>query len=386
VWLARGVLPGELVQVEEVAAKPELVRGRLRAVMEASPQRVAPRCPYVPDCGGCDYQHIAEAHQLEQKVVILREVLARVGKVAAPEEIRVVAGPAWGYRNRIQLHFDEGRMGFHAHGSNRLVRAESCVAASTKLNEAMQAFQRMTRDRRWPRFVKTIELFTNESEVQVNVLDSGPRRVGRGFFEWCGESLAGVLAPALEYPAAGAMFRVSHRSFFQVNRFLIDALAEAVLGDEAGGEALDLYAGAGLFSLGLARRFERVTAVESASSAVADLQFNAGRAGVRVDAVRSGAAEYLLVRESAPELVIADPPRAGLGKEVVRELVRLRPRRLVVVSCDPATLARDLRGLTDAGFAVESMTMVDLFPQTAHIETVTRCRFGPLEQIKSALS
>jgi 23S rRNA (uracil1939-C5)-methyltransferase len=166
---------------------------------------------------------------------------------------------------------------------------------------------------------------------------------------------------------------VSRHSFFQVNRFLLNRLVEVALEGAEGETALDLYAGVGLFSLALARVFREVTAVESGSGAVRDLEFNAERAGLaNLRAERQTAEEYLQRLERAPDFVLLDPPRAGLGKAVVRRLAELRPRQVTIVSCDPATLARDLAGLTAAGYRVEQMTLVDLFPQTFHLETVVR--------------
>jgi 23S rRNA (uracil1939-C5)-methyltransferase len=137
---------------------------------------------------------------------------------------------------------------------------------------------------------------------------------------------------------------------------------------------LDLYAGRRLFSLPLARRFRQITAVEQGASAAADLEFNRDRAGVRFEIRRAPAEAFLEAVETAPDFVLGDPPRAGLGKAVVRQLLRLRPPRLTLVSCDPATLARDLAALTSGGFSVEALTLIDLFPQTFHIETVVRLR------------
>jgi 23S rRNA (uracil1939-C5)-methyltransferase len=175
---------------------------------------------------------------------------------------------------------------------------------------------------------------------------------------------------ALDYQGR---FRVSRNSFFQVNRFLLDRLVEVALEGAEGETALDLYAGVGLFSLALARGFKEVAAVESGSGAVRDLEFNAERAGLaNLRAERQTAEEYLQKLEHAPDFVLLDPPRAGLGKAVVRRLAELRPRQVTIVSCDPATLARDLAGLTAAGYRVEQMTLVDLFPQTFHLETVVR--------------
>jgi 23S rRNA (uracil1939-C5)-methyltransferase len=151
-----------------------------------------------------------------------------------------------------------------------------------------------------------------------------------------------------------------------VNRYLTEALVDAALGSVSGSTALDVYAGVGLFTRPLRQRFRQVVAVESADAAVADLKVNEPG----VNAVRATAEEYLNKLDTAPEFVLADPPREGLDKAVVRELVRLRPQRLHIISCDPATLARDMRGLLDAGYRIEKVAMADLFPQTYHLETI----------------
>ena len=205
--------------------------------------------------------------------------------------------------------------------------------------------------------------------MQLNVVDSD-QPVAKRFFDWCAETIPGMVEGALDYQGR---FRVSRNSFFQVNRFLLDRLGEVALEGAEGDTALDLYAGVGLFSLALARRFKDVTAVESGSGAVRDLQYNAERASLaNVRAEPRMAEEYLQKLEHAPDFVLLDPPRAGLGKAVVRRLAELRPRQVTIVSCDPATLARDLAGLTAAGYRVEQMMLVDLFPQTFHLETVVR--------------
>ena len=206
-------------------------------------------------------------------------------------------------------------------------------------------------------------------QVQVNVLET-ERPVARRFFDWCREAIGGLAEGPLDYDGR---FRVSRNSFFQVNRFLERPLVEAATEGERGERALDLYAGVGLFSLALAGGFREVTAVESGAAAVRDLGFNTGRAGRgNVWVEQRTAEEHLAALETAPDFVLLDPPRAGLGKAVVRRLSELRPPLVTIVACDPATLARDLAGLIAAGYQVKRMTLVDLFPQTFHLETVVR--------------
>ncbi|MEP6539187.1 MAG: RsmD family RNA methyltransferase, partial [Bryobacteraceae bacterium] len=309
-------------------------------------------------------------YQLAQKVIILREVLQRVGKLAVGE-IETVSGEPWGYRNRSQFQFRDGKLGYLEAGSHTLVPITHCPISSPKMNEALLVLQQMMKDRRFPQFIKAIELFTNETEVQVNVLETA-KPVAKHFFEWCAERIPGAAAGALDYAAGGDVFRVSHNSFFQVNRHLVDRLVAVALDGVSGDSALDLYAGGGLFSLALARKFGNVTAVESGTSATEDLKFNAQRAGVTLTVVKRSVEDYLGTPDGVPDFVLADPPRAGLGKRAVADLIRLKPRAITIVSCDPATLARDLSPLVGAGYQIGKTTLVDLFPQTFHMETVVQ--------------
>jgi 23S rRNA (uracil1939-C5)-methyltransferase len=363
------VLPGERIRVQTWREQPGLVRAHTLEVLEPAPERVAAPCPVFGRCGGCHYQHAPYEYQLSAKRAILADQLRRLGKMEPPETIAVAAAEPWGYRNRAQLHVEGRHLGFREAGSHSLCEVSNCPIASPKINDAIRALAGMLRDPRWPRFVRSLELFTDEQQVQLNVVATD-QPVAKRFFDWCAEEIPGLVEGALDYQGR---FRVSRNSFFQVNRFLLDRLVEVALQGAEGETALDLYAGVGLFSLALAQVFREVTAVESGSGAARDLQFNAERAGLaNLRAERQTAEEYLQKLEHAPDFVLLDPPRAGLGKAVVRRLVELCPRQVTIVSCDPATLARDLAGLTAAGYRVEQMTLVDLFPQTFHLETVVR--------------
>jgi 23S rRNA (uracil1939-C5)-methyltransferase len=359
------VLPGERATVEPVERKPGLVRSKLVELREPSGERVGVPCPYFGRCGGCHYQHANYQAQLRLKRSILAETLRRVGKIEPPEEISVIAAEPWNYRNRAQFHLRGTELGFLEARSNRLCAIERCPISSPRVNQVVT----MLRDARWPRFVRSIEVFTNEDQVQLNVLES-ERPVARRFFDWCAEKVPGYVPGPLDYKAADAVYRVSGGAFFQVNRFLIDQMVDRALSEAKGESVLELFAGVGLFSVPLARRFPKVTAVESGAGALRDLQFNAERAGVAVAANQSSVEQFLAGVTAVPDLVLADPPRAGLGKNVVRALARLRPARITVVACDPATLARDLAGLVVGGYRLAKLTMIDLFPQTFHIEVI----------------
>jgi 23S rRNA (uracil1939-C5)-methyltransferase len=363
------VLPGERVAVETVDEKPGLVHAKLIEVRQPSASRLTAPCPYFARCGGCHYQHSSYETQIALKRGILAETLRRVGKLNPPEEIRVIAGEAWNYRNRSQFRIRGAELGYLEARSNRLCPIDHCPISSPRINQAIATLREMLRDPRWPRFLRSLEVFTNETQLQLNVLES-ERPVARRFFDWCAEVMPDLVAGPLDYSAARSLYRVSGGSFFQVNRYLIDPTVDAALENAEGQSALDLYAGAGLFSIPLARQFGKVTAVESGASAARDLQFNAERAGVTVQLAQTNVESFLADCTNRPDFVLADPPRAGLGKVVVSHLARLEPPRITIVACDPATLARDLAGLIAAGYRIESLTMIDLFPQTFHIEAI----------------
>jgi 23S rRNA (uracil1939-C5)-methyltransferase len=341
------VLPGEVVRVEIERAKNDLGRGRLLEVLQPSPSRVTSGCPYFQRCGGCQYQHIDYAFQLEQKREILREALQRVGKIDFAGEIGVISGEPWQYRNRVQLHIEGGAVGYFAQGSRDLCAIDHCPIASPKLNETIGKIEAQ-------RATTALELFTNETEVQVNVIDRVPR-----------PELTALASLGVTTPIDYAGFRVSRNSFFQVNRLLIDPLVECAIAGPKGEWAVDLYAGVGLFAVKLAERFGKVTAVESGGSAFRDLTHNFPQAPVNANVE-----DYLATLQETPDFILADPPRAGLGKLVVKELARIHAPRLTIVSCDPATLARDLQGLLAENYGIDKITLVDLFPQTFHLETV----------------
>jgi 23S rRNA (uracil1939-C5)-methyltransferase len=352
------VLPGETAKID---VKEGDIHASLEEVVTPAPERVAPPCPLFTRCGGCHYQHAPYEFQVARKVEILREQLRRVGKIKWEGEIVTISGPALGYRNRAQFHLANGKIGYLAAGSHDLIPVDGeCPISSPRINQALAEMRGRMSDRRFPNFVQSLELFTDETNVQVNILET-ERPVAKSFYDWCGSTVA------LEYATKFGTLRVSPRSFFQVNRFLIEQLVEAAIGDASGSNALDLYAGVGLFSLPLARKFKKVAAVEGGVTAARDLEVNAQNAGLVIQHLQGRVEDHLAKMTATPDFVVADPPRAGLGKTVVSHLARLKPPQLTIVSCDPATLARDVAGLTD--YKIDTLTLIDLFPQTYHLET-----------------
>ncbi|MGD0730158.1 MAG: 23S rRNA (uracil(1939)-C(5))-methyltransferase RlmD [Terracidiphilus sp.] len=390
-------LPGEQARVRITQSRRGYDTADPDEIVTAVPQRVAPACPHFGACGGCNYQHANYESQLAFKEIILRETLER-GGVRAPDEISVLAGEPWAYRNRIRLAFDAtGEPGYRARRSNDLIPIRECPIAAPWLIEAALAFAQVARNFAPSLRATEFALFCNadETELLTSIFAASAKNIR---FEDLAQALheripaltgaelamegragkppravAQWSAASLTYRAAGFDYRVDQGAFFQVNRWLVDALVERVTAGQTGKMAWDLFAGVGLFARRLTRSFERVVAVESAPAATKALAANLK--GTRGIPVRAETLEFLRRKNpERPDLIVVDPPRAGLGAETCARLGEMAAAALVYVSCDPATLARDLRALIESGYAVQSITLADLFPQTFHLETVVHLR------------
>ena len=391
-------LPGEQVRIRITEEKRSYASAEPDAIVQASPDRIEPRCPHFGVCGGCSYQHANYEPQLLLKQQILRETFQRAG-LPAPEQIDVLAGNKWAYRNRIRLAFDaSGRVGYRGRRSHAIVPIQECPIASPLLVRAALSASDLLREHR-PAFQPAeLSVFANADESALLASVYVRTKAAEGFDAFAAAwshsvpELAGIECvqqsspeePARQlarwgedsilYRAAGFDYRVDHGAFFQVNRWLIDTFVEKVTADHRGGLAWDLFAGVGLFARQLTSRFDEVVAVESAPSSIDALINN-----LTDTSGRSVAADTVSFLKSArstrsPDLVIVDPPRAGLGPEVCTALGSVAAPTLVYVSCDPATLARDLKALLGSGYSIVSITLADLFPQTFHLETVVTLR------------
>ena len=405
------VLPGERVAVETVEQKKKFVRARVDRILQAAPERVAARCPHFGVCGGCDYQHIPYEAQLKFKCEILRETLRRIGKIEWAGEITTHGSQPWAYRNRAQWKVrplevasddvasetgaDGGAklgIGYFRANSTALCAVEDCSIISPLLLKTLRSLRAALAAGALPRGLREIEAFVDAADAKLLLTATFagfPSRAAEHAetFRRVTPEIASLLfhdpshdrmelyGPGfVEYAAGGISYRVGHFSFFQVNRFLVEELAREVVEREEGGRfAIDLFAGVGLFSIPLAKRFARVLAVESNPAAARDLETNTrGKGSIEV---RSAEVEQFLKRnKERPELVVLDPPRAGMTPESVERLGRLRPERITYVSCEPPTLARDLALFGNAGYDCTEVHLFDLFPQTFHMETVVRLR------------
>jgi 23S rRNA (uracil1939-C5)-methyltransferase len=401
------VLEGERVEAEITEHKPGFARAHAEKILEVSPHRVAPGCPYFGQCGGCHYQHSSYEHQLEIKSAVLRETIRRVAKLELAQEIRVHPSPPWNYRNRTRLRLRTSlfALGYNRLGAGELLAIEQCPISSPLINRALAAVWDLGRADRVSAGVSEIEFFANADDTQLltelTVEGQDRPRLRRSDWQFVGTlravlpELIGVAVfhqnaqgalerqdiPAelqetfgagnLPYSTSTANYQVSAGSFFQTNRFLTDKLVELVTEGRSGDYALDLYAGAGLFSLMLSQNFREVGAVEAAPFCFHDLQHNcpSNVTGYRVMVDRFLAH---LPEGTKADLVVVDPPRAGLGEKVARALPATGAPRVTYVSCDPATLARDLKVLMESGYQIEEAHLVDLFPQTFHIESVVQ--------------
>lgn len=375
VYLLPKVVPGDVVEASAKKSKSNFIEARVEEIVSPSPDRVEAPCRHFARCGGCHYQQMTYEKQLHWKREILRELFERA-RMKLDVEIETIAGEPFGYRNRTQFHFHDGKVGFLEVASHKLVAVDQCPVSSPKINEVLKVLNLIAKDHRFPKFLKSLEVFTNETDVQLNVVDTNAP-IAKHFFDWLEHEVPGVKNGAITYPGAGYDWKVSYRSFFQVNRFLVDALADLTVRGLKGGHALDLYAGVGLFSLPLSKQFERVTAVESGKVAMYDLEANSRTYGVsNVRIVQANVDAFLADLTEKPDVILADPPRSGLGKVAAEQLARVQAPELRLVSCDPSTLVRDLAVLLAAGYRVEEMVLIDLFPQTFHLETVTKLRLG----------
>jgi 23S rRNA (uracil1939-C5)-methyltransferase len=392
--LAPRALPGERLEVESVRVAKGVVHARPLRILESAPERVVPPCRYFGRCGGCHYQHLDIEHQLRWKSEILRETLQRIGKITWDGGITIHQANPWNYRNQAQLKVAENEsgevsLGFFEGESHQLVPIDECLILSPRLNQVLCQL----RGPDWAgrlRDCREVELLADDQDDRIRItLHRNPEAgepeqlagdllrlmdgvVAVAFLEGRKTQVFGQ--PDFIYQVGEFKYQVSAGAFFQSSRYLLSELVKAVTETPSGDLALDLYAGVGLFTLPLARRFRQVIGVESHPAAARDLKANAASHGLEhVRAVGQPTSDFLRrFAQTQPDLVILDPPRCGAGKSTLKYLVDLQPQRVHYVACHPPTWARDLAYLLSRNYHLEGVEMFDCFPHTYHIECLAR--------------
>jgi 23S rRNA (uracil1939-C5)-methyltransferase len=421
VWLVSGAIPGDRVRVRAIRRRPRWVEAEVGEVVEPSPDRREPSCAVQPSCGGCPWMVLGEDRQRAWKRRVVVEALERIGRLGDVPVDETVASPAdLAYRNKIEMAVarrDDGSVivGFHAgRGPERVVDVERCEVMDDKAGRALAESRRFFIDRPGrddpvlgdSRNPVRLVLRTSHETGEVLVALRGGRRPFRAARDFARrlarlDEVTGVVRlighagrrggtgivtlagrPWIEESLGGTRFRLPAPVFFQVNTAAARALVERVLAavaEPAGSSVLELYGGVGVYGIALARQGARVVICEADAAAVAcgrKAAHGVGNGTVRFE--RTDVASFLGKIEAAgsPDVIVANPPRTGFGRGVAEGIARLAPDRIVIVSCDPATLARDLKRLADYRYRIERVTPIDLFPQTPHTETLSVLQKG----------
>jgi len=371
--------PGDILRVRIDRVKGKIGFASVVEVLQPAPVRVEPPCPYFGRCGGCDFQQLTYQAQLDAKVQIIRDCLHRIAKVEAPLDITMHASPSeWHYRARANWQVDSANklLGYFERGSNRVCDVEYCAVLVPELQEVLEQLRH--------------EILADAPGEQLRDIDAVVGDEGVSV----APPLAGFKTNIVSRRIGNETYYVSAEAFFQVNYELLAALIAEALGDATGKTAMDLYCGVGLFTLPLAHRFEQVIGVEAhpraanfarrnvesaerGSSTTGD-PTNAASGNVRwgtVQIVTARVGDWLGQHSDSfgsVDFLLLDPPRTGCENRDIAGILALHPAQIAYVSCDPATLARDLKKLIAAGYSLDSAVAFDMFPQTHHVETVAR--------------
>lgn len=378
-------LPGEIVRAHIIEERKNFARAELLEIVKASPERIAPKCPHYAACGGCHYQHLAYPDQLRLKTDLLRDQLTRIGKIQNPPVREIVPSPnEWNYRNHIQFHLDaDAKPGFIAAptASARPDAPNLSVLPITECHLPEAALNAL-----WPTLdfepgtpLNRISLRAGDDVMlllESDTLETPELELESGIsvvhlVEDDPVILAGddyIVIEVLDRP-----FKVSAASFFQVNTPMAAKMVEhllQVLPLAPTATVLDVYCGVGLFSAFLAPHVNKVIGIEAAPSSCEDFAVNLDEFD-NVELYEAPAEQVLPHLKKFADIVLLDPPRAGLGRDVIDALIARKPETIAYVSCDPATLARDAARLIAGGYKLKQVTPFDLFPQTYHIESIS---------------
>jgi 23S rRNA (uracil1939-C5)-methyltransferase len=353
--------PGDVVRVKIDRVQGKVGFATIVEVIKPSSVRVEPPCPYFGLCGGCDFQQLTYEAQLHAKVEIIQDCLHRIARIETPLDIIIHPSTEWHYRARALWQVAAKRLGYFARGSRDVCDVEYCAVLVPELQEALEKVRNEIPKDIAPPQLRDISTVAGDEGVSMDPAVTGyqPREVSRTI--------------------GGETYYFSAKTFFQINHELLPTLIDDALRDVKGQIAVDLYCGVGLFTLPLARRFEQVIGVEANQRAAQFARRNIEHAKLEnAQVVTLDVGEWLkYYRRSDPlDLLLLDPPRTGAENKVIAGILALRPQQIVYVSCDPATLSRDLKKLIGAGYFLDSVVAYDMFPQTHHVETVVRLLAG----------
>jgi 23S rRNA (uracil1939-C5)-methyltransferase len=358
--LTKHYTKGDELRVSIREIKKRTAFADIVTVSRSGPRRVQPECELYGKCGGCDMQHMDYRGQLDAKKGFVRDCLQRIGKIEFDGEIEMIPCPQpFEYRSRARWHIDRQRrmLGYYARETHDVIDVPHCPILTPGLQSSLEYLRESTNwDAIWSDKA-TIEAASGE-EGRVSIHSSE----------------ADEPAAELSFTVAGETYAFSAETFFQANKFLIAEMIEAAVGDAKGDTAIDLYSGVGLFTLPLARRFAKVIAVEDNPESALLAKKNLAGAGLENVKLNARSVEQFLRENTTTHIdfLLLDPPRAGTAKSVIPTIAELKPAVLSYVSCEPSILARDLRVFVDAGYTIDSITALDMFPQTHHVETVVR--------------
>ncbi len=395
--------PGDRLRVRIDRVKGNVSFALIEEIITPSPNRVEPPCPYFGRCGGCDFQQLTYQRQLDAKVEIIKDCLRRLGSIENVPEIQITPAPnAWHYRSRAQWQYDaiRQRLGYFESGSRRVCDVAECAVLASELQQTLENLREQMQNGSLPEDALDFRAVVGDEGLSISPGVRSPT-VREGVDSIEDREEIRDIARTIH----GETYLLNAESFFQANVDLLPELIDTALGDAGGDTAIDLYCGVGLFTLPLARRFTRVVGIEAdeaAANFARENVVNAGLSNAEVanrnvsDWLEQNAVAWLaenmecgdmsslsdLRRAGAalqrrPDFLLLDPPRTGAESRVIAGILNLQSRHITYVSCDPATLARDLKKLIAGGYHLDTITAFDMFPQTHHVETVVHllCEF-----------
>jgi 23S rRNA (uracil1939-C5)-methyltransferase len=356
--------PGDRLRVTIDREQGKLLFASIKEIISPSPVRIDPPCPYFGRCGGCDFQQLTYEAQLHAKAEIIRDCFHRIAAIDPIPDFVVRPSTEWRYRGRAVWQVDLGKemIGYYERGSRRVCDVADCAVLVPELQQTLEVLRATSRSS-FPSDLKHLQVVRGDNGVSLSP------EFGR------------FQTKEMSLRIGDEVYNFNAEAFFQINQELLPHLVDFALGNTQGDSALDLYSGVGLFTLPLARRFKRVVSVESNSVAARFARRNVQQAKLKnTRIITATVTEWMTtaaVNGSQYDFVLLDPPRAGAESAVIRGILELSPAKVSYVSCDPATLARDLKKLIAGGYEIDSMGAFDMFPQTHHVETVVLLRRAP---------